>query len=58
MASKVNKYQIFCETEGEFVPSDEWRTTPITTCPHNVAHVVKDGSVEIIEQRDQISRAA
>lgn len=53
--SKVRQYQIFCETEDAMIQSEEWRTTPITTCPHNAAHTVKADSVGIATSKDQFS---
>lgn len=53
--SKVHQYQIFCVTEDATIQSEEWRTAPITTCPHNAAHTVKADSVSIATSKEQFS---
>lgn len=46
MTTTVNQYQIYCETEEEYVSA--WDTAPLTSCPHNNTHVVDLNSVVII----------
>lgn len=47
MTEKVEKYQIYCETEAQWKYT--WGTTPPTTCPTNTAHTVNLNSVAIVD---------
>jgi hypothetical protein len=47
MASEVNRYRYFCQTESNYVY--KWDTTKPTTCVNNVAHTIDSNSITIID---------
>lgn len=47
MASEVNRYRYFCQTESNYVY--KWDTKKPTTCVNNVAHTIDSNSITIID---------
>jgi len=43
MASQVNRYRYYCQTESNYVY--KWDTSKPTACVNNVAHTVDSDSV-------------
>lgn len=47
MASQVNRYRYYCQTESNFVY--KWDTTKPVTCINNIAHTIDSNSISIID---------
>lgn len=45
----VYRYQIYCETEGEWKYVWDTKDNPPTTCPTDTVHTVNSGSVAVVE---------
>lgn len=46
MASVINKYRIYCETDNSWKYS--WGTSPLTECPDNPGHTVNTNSQTVV----------
>lgn len=47
MASQVNRYRYYCQTESNYVY--KWDTTTPTSCVNNIIHTIDSNSVSIID---------
>lgn len=47
MASQVNRYRYYCQTESNYVY--KWDTTRPSTCVNNIAHAVDSNSMTVID---------